>query len=71
MGIIPLLCMQNPDAQAAVDWVSKAVHDSVKRFRTAESQLLRRTARDPETQKTLRSYINVCKELVTGSLEWR
>jgi hypothetical protein len=71
MGLVPLLCMQNPDAQAAVDSASKALHDSVSRFRTAEGQLLRRTARDPKTQEILRSFINVCKENVTGCLDWR
>jgi hypothetical protein len=71
MGLVPLLCVQNPDAQAAVDYASKALRDSVRRFRTAEGQLLRRTARDPKTQETLRSFINVCKENVTGCLDWR
>ena len=71
MGLVPLLCMENPDAQAAVDSAMKALHDSVRRFRTAESQLLSRTARDPKTQESLRSYINVCKENVTGCLDWR
>ncbi|KAF7504832.1 hypothetical protein GJ744_001698 [Endocarpon pusillum] len=70
LGLVPLLCMQNPDAQAAIDSAVKALHDSVKRFRTAEGQLLRRTARDPKTQENLSNYINVCKENVTGFLNW-
>lgn len=70
MGLIPLIYAQNPDAQAAVDSASKLLHDSVRRSRTAEGQLLRRTARDPKTQETVRSVINVYKENVTGTLEW-
>lgn len=71
MGLVPLLYIQKPDAQAAVDSVSKSLHDSVRRFRTAEGQLLRRTARDPKTQEIVRNFVNVCKENVTGCLDWR
>lgn len=71
MGLVPLLCMKNPDAQAAVDSATKSLYDSVRRFRTAEGQPLRRIAGDLKTQEILRSYINVCKENVTGCLDWR
>ena len=71
MNVIAVSCRHNSNAQVAIDEAVEALRRSVSRLETAANQLLDQKRHDAETRKVLCAFIDVCKTMSTGNVDWR
>lgn len=71
MNMIAVSCRHNSNAQVAFDEAVEGLRRSANRFETAAGHLLDEKKHDAETHKVLREFVDICKTMSTGNVDWR
>lgn len=69
--LIPLLMLESRSIQDAIDHAANIVSSSIKRFESAEEEILAQYSSMPNAHEDLRKFLEGCKCACTANLKWR
>ncbi|KAI2778757.1 isoprenoid synthase domain-containing protein [Daldinia loculata] len=68
--LIPLLMLESRSIQDAIDHAANIVSSSIKRFESAEEEILAQYSSMPNAHEDLRKFLEGCKCACTANLKW-